>query len=303
MNRWISPDLFAAFAAEQTTAHRLFTSPHAWMERLGDDVLISFKHDAARDEALEGLRAWSASVGYTPARIFGRFLPRQNAERVSPVLLEGDPEAPLTTVVMERGVRYGLDFATGYSTGLFLDQRHNRSFVRMVAPRRLLNTFAYTCSFSVVAALAGAETLSVDLSKKYLERGRQNMALNGVDLESGRHRFIADDVLDVLPRLERRGEKFDMMILDPPTFSRSRGRRWQVEEGLEELLLQALELAAPGALILLSTNCTRISRRQLELIARFGIKVSRRGGELHYEPPLPDFPEGEGAQTLWLRIK
>lgn len=303
MNRWISPDLFAAFEAEQTNAHRVFTSPHAWVERLGADVLISFKNDAGRDEALEGLRAWCPTVGYTPERIFSRFLPKQNAERVSPVLLEGDPEASLTTGVTERGVRYGLDFAAGYSTGLFLDQRHNRSFVRMAAPRRMLNTFAYTCSFSVVAALAGAETLSVDLSKKSLDRGRRNFELNGIE-ESGKHRFIADDVLDVLPRLERRGEKFDMIILDPPTFSRgNRGRRWQVEQGLEDLVLMAIELAAPGALILISTNCTRINRRSLELIARFGIKTSRRGGELHFEPGLPDFPPGEGAETLWLRVK
>jgi len=302
MNRWISPELFAAFEAGETTAHRLFTGPNVWVERLGRDVLISFKTDAARDAALSELRQWEASAGFQSARVFSRFLPKQNAERVAPVLIEGDAEAALHAVVTERGVRYGIDFGAGYSAGLFLDQRANRAFVRQRAPKRLLNTFAYTCSFSVVAALAGAQTVSVDLSKKSLDRGRENFALNNLPLEG--HRFLADDVLDILPRLERRGEKFDVIILDPPTFSRgNRGRRWQVEEQIEDLLRAALELAEPGAAILISTNCTKLDRRALEQAARFALKTARRGGDFHTEPPLPDFPPGEGAQTLWLHLR
>jgi len=302
MNRWISPELFAAFEAGQTTAHRLFTSPNVWVERLGRDVLISFKTDAARDAALSGLREWEARTGFSSERVFSRFLPRQNAERVAPVLMEGDPDASLHTVVTEKGVRYGIDFGAGYSAGLFIDQRANRAFVRQRAPKRLLNTFAYTCSFSVVAALAGAQTVSVDLSKKSLDRGRENFALNGLALEG--HHFLADDVLDVLPRLERRGEKFNLIILDPPTFSRgNRGRRWQVEEQIEDLLSAALELAETGASILISTNCTKLDRRTLERTARFALKTARRGGDFHSEPPLPDFPPEEGAQTLWLHLR
>jgi 23S rRNA (cytosine1962-C5)-methyltransferase len=302
MNRWISPELFSAFEAQQTSAHRLFTGPNVWVERLGRDILISFKTDAARDDALCGLREWETQTGFQSDRVFSRFLPKQNAERVAPVLMEGSPNAPLQTVVSEGGVRYEIDFGAGYSHGLFIDQRANRAFLRERAPKRLLNTFAYTCSFSVVAALAGAQTVSVDLSKKSLDRGRKNFELNELPLES--HRFFADDVLDVLPRLERRGEKFDAIILDPPTFSRgNRGRRWQVEEQMEKLLVAAIELAAPNALILLSTNCTKLNRRSLEVMARFVVKTARRGCEMHSEPPLPDFPPAEGAQTLWLHLR
>ncbi len=302
MNRWISPDLLSAFEGQQTTAHRLYTSEEAWVERLGGDILISHKTDIARDQAQEEVREWAERTGFEIGRIFARFLPRQNAERVSPILLEGDPEASLISTVTENGVRYGVDFGAGYSAGLFIDQRANRAHIRRLAPKRLLNTFAYTCSFSVVSALAGGETLSVDLSKKSLDRGRENFALNAIP-ETG-HRFIADDVLDVLPRLERRGEKFDAIILDPPTFSRgNRGRRWQVERDLEDLVLAAFALAAPGASILVSTNCTKIDRRTLEAIARFALKTNRMGGDLHQEPGLPDFPHGHGAQTLWIRLK
>jgi len=302
MGCWISPELFSAFEAEGTSAHRLFTSANAWVERLGRDVLISFKMDAARDEAIAGLREWESRTGFQSGRVFSRFLPRQNAERVAPELIKGDLPASPDSVVTERGVRYGIDFEAGYSAGLFIDQRANRARVHRLAPKRTLNTFAYTCSFSVVAAMAGAQTLSIDLSKKSLDRGRTNFELNGLAMDG--HRFLADDVLDVLPRLERRGEKFDLIILDPPTFSLgNRGRRWQVEEQIEDLLRAALELAAPKASILLSTNCTKLNLSALERTSRFALKTARLGGDISHEPPLPDFPPGEGAQTLWLKLR
>lgn len=302
MNLWISPEQLAAFESEQTTAHRLFTSHSVWLERFGPDVLISFKNDPARDAAVAGLHEWEERSGYRASRIFARFLAKQNEGRLAPVLLEGDASASLTAVVMERGVRYAVDFAAGYSAGLFVDQRANRAYLRHLAPQRLLNTFAYTCSFSVVAALAGARTISLDLSKKSLDRGRENFMLNGLPVEG--HRFLADDVLEVLPRLARRGEKFDAVILDPPTFSRgNRGRRWQVENDLEGLVLAALEVAAPKAAILISSNCSRLDRRALEAIARFSLKTHRLGGDFYHEPALPDFPAGEGAESLWVRLR
>jgi len=265
-------------------------------------VLISFKQDAARDSALAGLREWESRSGFQSERVFSRFLPRQNADRVSPVLLAGDPSAPLETVVTERGIRYAIDFGAGYSAGLFIDQRANRAHAAHLAPKRMLNTFAYTCSFSVVAALAGAETMSIDLSKKSLDRGRKNFDLNGVALDG--HRFLADDVMDVLPRLERRAEKFDMIILDPPTFSLgNRGRRWKVEDQIEDLLRLAVELAAPKASILISTNCTKLEQAGLERSARFVLKTARLGGDFFRQPALPDFPFGEGARTLWLQLR
>lgn len=202
-------------------------------------------------------------------------------------------------------MKFGLDFAAGYSAGLFIDQRANRALMRHAGVQRLLNTFAYTCSFSVAAALAGAETVSVDLSKKSLDRGRENFVLNGLEPTAERgHRFHADDVLDVLPRLARKGETFDAIILDPPTFSRgNKGRKFQVEHDLEALFLAALEVAAPRARILLSTNCTRLDGRALESIARFGLKATRRSGDFHREPDLPDIPTGLLAQTLWVSLR
>lgn len=299
---WLPKTQLATFAAADTNAHRLCTIPDGWVERFGADVLISYKDDDARDALVPGLREWSAQHDLAVRRVFGKFLPRQNEERAAPRLLEGDAALPLVTIVQENGVRYGLDFSAGYSAGLFIDQRANRAFVRRAASRRMLNAFAYTCSFSVVAALAGAETVSIDLSKKSLDRGRENFALNGLDAAA--HRFFADDVLDVFPRLARKGERFDSIILDPPTFSRgNKGRRFQIEQDFEALLIAALELAAPHAKILLSTNCTRLSRSAFERLARFALKTTRRAATFHTEPPLPDIPADAGAQTLWLLLK
>jgi SAM-dependent methyltransferase len=161
---------------------------------------------------------------------------------------------------------------------------------------------AYTCSFSVAAALAGATTTNIDLSGKSLARGQKNFALNGLD--ASRHRFHAADVLDLLPRLARKKERFDAIILDPPTFSRGdKGRRFQVERDFENLLLEALEVAAPGARLLLSTNCARLTSRALETIARFCLKATRRSGTFHKEPaPFPDVPGESIAETLWLLL-
>ncbi|MEQ1752107.1 MAG: class I SAM-dependent methyltransferase [Prosthecobacter sp.] len=299
---WIAPSQRAIFEAAETTAHRLASGTDGWAERLGDDAMISHKNDLALKELIVGLEKWSAESGWAPARIFTRFLPFKNHERISPVLHSGDASLPLTTVVTEAGVRYGLDFAAGYSHGLFLDQRANRAKVRAMRPKRVLNTFAYTCSFSVVAALAGAETMSVDLSRKSLDRGRQNFALNGLT-EKG-HRFIADDTLDLLPTLDGRKDSFDLIILDPPTFSRgNNGRRWQVEQDFEGLLCAALEVAMPKCAILLSTNCTKFDSVALERMARVCVKSKRRTADYPRFATPVDFPDGYGASTLWVMVR
>ena len=299
---WLKPAQRLAFEAAGTTAHRLTTSSGGWVERLGDDAMISYKDDASLEEFATGLEKWSTDSGWHPARIFVRFLPIKPDERIAPMLRTGDATLPLTTVVTEAGARYALDFGAGYSHGLFLDQRANRANIRTLKPKRLLNTFSFTCSFSVVAALAGAETVSIDLSKKSLDRGRKNFALNNIP-EDG-HRFFADDVLDVLPLLAKRGEKFDAIILDPPTFSRgNKGRRWQVEQHLEDLITAAMELAMPKCSILLSTNCTKLDPAALERTARFCAKLNRRTADCARSAGLPDFPPNHGASTLWMHLR
>jgi 23S rRNA (cytosine1962-C5)-methyltransferase len=301
-SEWIDLTLLRDFEAEGTDAHRLCTINGGWVERFGRDILISYKNDPARERLVLELNFWGTATGFEFGRIFGRFLPTQNAEREAPRLLLGDAKENLRTVVSEFLLRYEIDFGAGYSVGLFVDQRENRRRVRQIKPKRLLNCFAYTCSFSVVAASVGAKTVNVDLSKKSLARGQENFALN--NLPTVEHKFLADDVLGVLPRLARGGEKFDAIILDPPTFSRShRGKVFHIEEDFERLLLAALEVAERNAHILLSTNCLGLREPALEVMARYCLKVSRRAGVFYRQPPLPDFPPGAGAATVWLSLR
>jgi 23S rRNA (cytosine1962-C5)-methyltransferase len=296
-----SVKLWKKFENEGTNAFRICTLGGAWIERLGGDLLLSYQEESL----LPDLLAWCATLpsltGFLPDRIFGRHLPVRNQERVSPVLLEGDGELPLNTTVTEAGVRFGLDFSAGYSAGLFLDQRHNRAWVRQNAKGRFLNTFSYTCSFSVCAALAGAETLSIDLSRKSLARGESNFVLNGLSTE--KHRFFAADVRESFPRLARKGECFDTIIVDPPTFSTSHAKgRFRVEDDMGDLVQAALEVAAPRARLLVSTNCTRLGVRDLERICRMSLKLRRLSGSFHPSPPPEDFPRSAGASCVWLQL-
>jgi 23S rRNA (cytosine1962-C5)-methyltransferase len=299
---WIKPMLLRDFHAEATDAHRLCTMEHGWVECFGQDVLISFRKVLTRERLLTELQSWASSVGFHVRRVFARFVPRKNQQREPPRLVCGDPAENLETIATERHLRFAIDFGTGYSPGLFLDQRENRRYVRHLAPARMLNCFAYTCSFSVSAASVGATTLNVDISKKYLTRGRENFALNS--LKTIDHRFIVDDVRTVLPRLARKDEKFDVIILDPPTFSRAPGgKTFQIEHDYENLLITALQLAERDSHLLLSTNCSALREHALEVMARYCLKVARRAATFHRPPQLPDFPPGAGASSIWLQLR
>jgi 23S rRNA (cytosine1962-C5)-methyltransferase len=299
---WIDASLFRDFQAEGTDAHRLCTMEDGWVERFGHDILISFKRILVRERLIQELKEWANGIPFKFERIFARFIPRKSEQREPPRLICGNPAENLQTTATERRLKFGIDFSAGFSVGLFPDQRENRSFVRHIAPKRLLNCFAYTCSFSVSAAYVGATTLNIDLSKKSLARGRENFELNS--LPTMGHRFIADDVMAVLPRLAGKGEKFDVVILDPPTFSRSsRGKTFHVEDDFEKLLVDSLELTERNSHVLVSTNCCTLREHALEVMARYGLKAARRAGTLRRSPPLPDFLPGTGASSIWLTLR
>jgi 23S rRNA (cytosine1962-C5)-methyltransferase len=299
--QWIDRALVDALESGGTNAHRLCTIDNGWVERFDRDVLISFRAGPARDRLLSELQNWAGPSGFDINRVFERFLPKKNEQRQTPKLLSGQQGGSLQTVVSENELKFGIDFSAGYSVGLFVDQRENRKFVRQSGPKRMLNCFAYTCSFSVAAASAGAHTMSIDLSKKSLERGQQNFFLNSISTQG--HQFIADDVRSVLRRLGRRGEKFDTIILDPPTFSRTKhGPAFHVESDFEELIASALELTASGSRLLLSTNCEALNDQALERMARYALKLTRTSASLHRLSPPIDFPPGSSAKTIWLSL-
>ncbi|MCH7720715.1 MAG: class I SAM-dependent methyltransferase [Planctomycetes bacterium] len=163
--------------------------------------------------------------------------------------------------VSESGMKFLIRPDDGLMTGLFLDQRSNRGRIReLAAGRRVLNTFAYTCSFSVAAALGGAaETVSVDLAKRALEWGKRNFELNDVALDD--HKFICSEIFDYFKRARRQGRRFDIIILDPPTFARSKKPRrvFTIAEDLEPLIAEALAVLDGNGVMLISTNARAVS--------------------------------------------
>ena len=301
-SEWIDKALLRAFEAEGTNAHRLCSASDGWVERFGLHILISYQKAATRERLMKELDLWNTNANFQVSHIFGRLMPKQNEARAAPQLLLGERGEDLQTVVMERELKFRIDFGTGYSVGLFLDQRENRRFVRETAPKRLLNCFAYTCSFSVAAASVGGQTINVDLSKKSLARGRENFGLNSLPTKD--HRFIADDVRPVLRRLARRGEKFDMIILDPPTFARAlRGKDFRIEDHFEDVLLAALSIAERDSYILLSSNCATLREAALEAMARDCLRKLRIAARLHRQPQPADFPLGTSASSVWLTLR
>jgi len=169
-------------------------------------------------------------------------------------------------IVREHDRRFLIRPYDGFSTGLFLEHRENRNRIAALAGgRRVLNAFAYTCSFSVAASRGGAACVSsVDLSRKYLEWGKRNFAANDIPLAG--HLFFSSDMTDFLRRAKRQGRRYDLIILDPPTFSKTRRPAgvFVLREELPKLLIGAVELLDPGGVVFLATNDRGLSLRVME---------------------------------------
>jgi 23S rRNA (cytosine1962-C5)-methyltransferase len=158
----------------------------------------------------------------------------------------------------------------------------------------------------VCAALAGARTTSLDLSKKYLEWGRRNFALNGLD--PTQHDFIFGDTFDWLKRLAKKQRAFDVVILDPPTFSQSKeGGVFRAAKDYHRLVSAALPVLKPGGVLLASTNATDWPPEDFLAELTQAIRAARRKiVRQHYVPQPPDFPvsrdEPAYLKTAWLRV-
>jgi 23S rRNA (cytosine1962-C5)-methyltransferase len=336
----------ACLVAEETDAFRLCHGaadgePGCYVDRLGEWLLVQGENPPGADE----LEKWMGpkAAGANPAAPFSaprgvyfrrllRQIRKTNALEASPQLLAGEA-APPRFVIRENGIRFELSFTEGYSVGLFLDQRANRRrlltqhvaadfalFPNGLSPDQglsppsreglflpeVLNCFSYTCAFSVAAARGGARTTSLDLSRKYLDWGRRNFELNG--LRPADHDFIYGDVFDWLQRLAKKARRFEVVLLDPPTFSRSREHGdFRAETDYAELVRLALPLLSPSGVLFASTNAARLAPEKFVAQVRDAISsAGRRVLQEHYAPQPPDFPvtrdEPAYLKTVWLRV-
>ncbi len=226
----------------------------------------------------------------------------------------GDPlvgkAVPEQIEIVEQGLKLAIRPYDGPAVGLFLDQRENRKRVRSLSKDKdVLNLFAYTCGFSVAAAAGGAgRTVSVDISPKHLEWGRVNFALNGIALEN--HRFIRSNASDYFKRALRQGQSFDLIVLDPPTFSHSRtrtrtsrpGQDFSVGRDLATVIGGAVSLLRPGGILMVSTNYRRLTKQGLTDRLRAG--AAGRRHQVIETPRLPlDFAvDPDHAKTIFARF-
>ena len=212
-------------------------------------------------------------------------------QKESPLHLYG-AEAESSFLIRENGLAFEVSFGSGYSQGIFLDQRLNRAEVmrRMAGGGKLLNLFSYTGGFSVAGAMGGAETTTLDLSSPYLEWARRNFRLNGLDDAS--HHFCKGDAFHWLKRFAKQGRKFDGIVIDPPTFSRDeKGKVFRVERDFGELASLAGKVLAKGGWMLCCTNFRGLSEVDfMKMIARPGMESTA----------MPeDFPEEPYLKSVW----
>ena len=195
--------------------------------------------------------------------------------------------------IAENGVRYMVDVEDGQKTGFFLDQKYNRLAVqnlcRRILPDRVLDCFTHTGSFALNAGLAGSkEVLGVDASQLAVDQASENARLNGI---GDRVHFECADVFDLLPKLEQEGQKFDVVILDPPAFTKSRNSIKNAVKGYREINLRGMKLVKDGG-YLATCSCSHFMDPELftKTIREAAGNVHKRLRQVEYRTQASDHP-------------
>lgn len=201
----------------------------------------------------------------------------------------GDPFDTKVEIV-ENNVHYMVDVKDGQKTGFFLDQKYNRLAIQRLCPgKRVLDCFTHTGSFALNAGLAGASSvLGVDASELGVAQAEENAALNGL---SDTVHFRCADVFELLPELERQGEKFDVVILDPPAFTKSRSSVKNAVKGYREINLRGMKLVTDGG-YLATCSCSHFMTPELfeKTIREAASNVHKRLRQVEYRTQAPDHP-------------
>lgn len=282
-----------------TEACRIIFGEADWLpgivvDKFSDILVIqslSLGMDAFKDVILSALREEFSTDGIAVRGIYERSDAKvrelEGMERTKGFLSE-----PFDTRVeiVENGVRYEVDVEEGQKTGFFLDQKYNRLAIRRFCKdAAVLDCFTHTGSFALNAGAAGAaEVLGVDASETAVRQAIRNAELNNL---TDRVRFETADVFDLLPKLEAEGRKFDVVILDPPAFTKSRTATKQAIRGYREINMRGLRLVKDGG-FLATCSCSHFMTPQLftETIAQAANSVHRRLRQVEYRTQAPDHP-------------
>jgi 23S rRNA (cytosine1962-C5)-methyltransferase len=286
--------------------------PGLTVDAYGEYAVVELFNDEAvarRTEIVDAVTRIGATAVYVKCRL-RRDLRHEDVEQLAPATPDVGPAATNPMLVQEQGIPVEVELGDGWDTGIYLDQRENRRRVFAAAVgRSVLNLFAYTGMFSVAAALGGASrTTTVDLSGRALDRARRNFALSGIDTDE-RHRFVRADAVDWLARACRRGERYGLIVLDPPSFSTlGKGRVFRLEDAWEGLLERTLSLLEPRGLMLLVSHergsGPAVLRRRVQRAAtRLGLSAPA----VRDIAPAVDFPAPSAGPwpsfALWVELR
>ena len=192
--------------------------------------------------------------------------------------------------IVENGVKYIVDVEDGQKTGFFLDQKYNRLAIqRLCKDAKVLDCFTHTGSFALNAGIAGAKSVTgVDASQLAVDQATENAALNGLEKSV---KFICEDVFELLPKLEAEGEKYDVVILDPPAFTKSKNSIKNAVKGYREINLRGMKLVKDGG-YLATCSCSHFMSYELftQTIGQAARNVHKRLRQVEYRTQAADHP-------------
>ena len=247
--------------------------------------------DRMKEEIIELLKECMEADGIQIRGVYERSDAKvrlqEGMERVKGFL--GEPFDTKVEIV-ENGVKYIVDVQDGQKTGFFLDQKYNRLAIqRLCKDAKVLDCFTHTGSFALNAGIAGAgSVIGVDASQLAVDQATENACLNGLE---DRVKFICRDVFELLPELEKQGEKFDVVILDPPAFTKSRNSIKNAVKGYREINLRAMKLVKDGG-FLATCSCSHFMSYELftQTIGQAARNVHKRLRQVEYRTQAPDHP-------------
>ncbi|NUP11370.1 MAG: hypothetical protein HOW73_35435 [Polyangiaceae bacterium] len=275
--------------------------PGITIDLYGRHAVLSFYEEIERREA-DALA--NAIVDCGIAGVYAKFRPKHASrivdsrrEDIAPATPIAGAEAPASFEISEHGTPYEVHLADGLSTGIFLDQRENRKRIAALSEdKTLLNLFAYTGAFSVVAAAAGAKgTTTVDTSRIVLDWAERNLRRVGAD--PARHESVESDVFAFLARAKATRRTWDIAVLDPPSFSTTKKSTFSAESDYEKLAAATLEIIAPGGRLLACTNHRGISMAQFRKRLHGAARLAKREvRQMKNFPPPTDYPPPPGEE-------
>lgn len=218
-------------------------------------------------------------------------------------------KAPEPLIVKENGVNFAIYLNDGAMVGVFLDQKEVRKSIKekYSKNKRILNTFSYTGAFSMAAAKGGAITTSVDLASRSLEKTTENFKINNIDPE--KHEIIVEDIFLYFKRAKKEALKFDVVILDPPSFATSKDNRFSAAKDYKDLMKSAIEITEDEGLIVASTNCATFNMNKFKKFIDDAFNELHKNYEILEEHSLPEdftvtekFPEGNYLKVVFVRL-